>query len=564
MRHFIISMAVALMCAAAYAQSPEIPGDGHAMLRVDVKDNYLLLPVQEDVDNANVTVIASGDSRFAFNIRLAKEKVDYFVPLDLRHFGEEKLLLDITFHGKDLARETVGKYVCWWGIRQDDEFDTTNRERFRPAYHHTPIYGWMNDPNGMFFKDGLYHLCYQWNPYGSQWENMTWGHSVSRDLIHWESMPAVIEPDALGAVFSGSAVVDHRNTAGYGAGSVVAVYTSAGRNQTQSMAYSQDGGKTFTKFPGNPVITGEVGDFRDPKVFWNPDIERWNLILAAGQEMLIYSSADLKEWKFESSFGEGHGAHTSVWECPDLMKLNVRGTDRQKWLLICNCGGGPAGGSATQYFIGDFDGHKFTTDQKEALWMDYGKDHYATVTFDNCPEGRKIAIAWMSNWNYAGAVPTKQFRSADSLPRDLDIFEYDGKYYCGVTPSKELIALRGQRTRQPSETCEIVVDLKGNSQMELSNPKGEKVVMEYDSKAGTFSMDRTMSGDTSFSNDFPTKTVAPVHGQLKQLRIFIDRCSIEVFDSEGRMAMTNLLFPSEPYETLRSKGCKATIYQIQI
>ena len=196
--------------------------------------------------------------------------------------------------------------------------------------------------------------------------------------------------------------------------------------------------------------------------------------------------------------------------------------------------------------------------------MDYGKDHYATVTFDNGPEGRKIAIAWMSNWNYAGAVPTKQFRSADSLPRDLDIFEYDGKYYCGVTPSKELLSLRGAKTRQPSETCEIVVDLKGSAQLELSNPRGEKVVMEYDPKAGTFSMDRTMSGDTSFSNDFPTKTVAPVHGQLKQLRIFIDRCSIEVFDSEGKMAMTNLVFPSEPYGTLKSKGCKAIIYQIQI
>ena len=552
-----------LISFTAGAQALRMPGDRHAMLSVDVTDNYLLLPVQENVANANVKVIVAGEQKQAFNIRLAKEKVDYFVPLDIKRFGAGKILLDINFPGDGLKRDEVRNFVCWWEIRQSDGFDTANRERFRPAYHHTPVYGWMNDPNGMFYKDGLYHLYYQWNPYGSQWENMTWGHSVSRDLIHWEALPAAIEPDALGTIFSGSCVVDNANTSGYGAGSVVAFYTSAGQNQTQSSAFSSDDGKTFTKSLLNPVITGEIGDFRDPKAFWNPDARQWNLILAAGQEMQIYSSPDLKSWKYESSFGEGYGMHASVWECPDLMKLRVRGTDKSMWLLVCNTGGAPGGGSGTQYFVGEFDGHKFTTNQKEALWMDYGKDHYATVTFDNAPQGRRIAIAWMSNWQYSGGVPTKQFRSADSLPRDLDIFEYDGRFYCGVYPSPELAALRGDRIKQPSETCEIVVDLKGSASLVLSNPKGEKVIMEYDAKAQTFSMDRTGSGEVSFSKEFPVTTVAPTRGSIRQLRIFIDRCSIEAFDSDGKMAMTNLVFPSEPYNILKVKGCKATVYSIK-
>ena len=551
-----------LAAVSAGGQAVRVLGNSHAMLHVDVKDNYLLLPVQESVDNANVKVISSGKQLQSFNIRLAQDRVDYFVPLDLRRFATDKVLMDVSFNGKDLSMDAVRNFLCWKVIVQDDAFDTANRERFRPIYHHTPAYGWMNDPNGMFYKDGVYHLFYQWNPYGSQWENMTWGHSVSRDLVHWEARPAAIEPDALGTIFSGSCVVDRLNSSGFGTGAVIAFYTSAGQNQTQSMAYSTDNGDTFTKYVSNPVITGDVRDFRDPKAFWNGEAGMWNLILAAGGEMRIYSSHDLKDWKYESSFGEGYGCHESVWECPDLFALNVRGTGSRKWMLVCNTGGAPGGGCGTQYFIGDFDGHRFTTDQKETLWMDYGKDHYATVTFDNAPDGRRIAMAWMSNWQYSGVVPTMQFRSADSVPRDLDIFENEGRYYCGVTPSRELSSLRGDKARQPSEACEIVVDLKGPASIVLSNSKGEKVVMEYDPKDRSFLMDRNLSGNTSFNKDFPARTIAPVHGTLRQVRIFIDRCSIEVFDSEGKMAMSNLVFPSEPYDKLSLKGGKAVIYSI--
>ena len=552
----MMTLMLALVGASAQ-EKPQVLGKSHAMQRVEVKNKYLLLPVQEREENANVKVLVGGRQMKSFNVKLAVDQVDYYVPLDIRSFGSGDLLLDITFHGDRRFTGAMKDFICWREMKQSDAFDTQNREKFRPAYHHTPAYGWMNDPNGMFYKDGVFHLYYQYNPYGSQWENMTWGHSTSRDLIHWEAQPIAIEPDALGDVFSGSCVVDKRNN------EVVAMYTSAGKSQVQSIAFSKDNGQTFEKYAGNPVLVSSEEDFRDPKAFWNPEIQKWNLILAVGQEMRIYSSADMKEWTYESSFGKELGCHDGVWECPDLMKLQVRGTDKQKWLLICNINpGGPFGGSATQYFIGDFDGHKFTCEHNDTRWMDYGKDHYATVTFDNAPDGRHIALAWMSNWQYANQVPTKQFRSANSLPRDLDLYEFEGQTYCGVTPSREVNALRGKAVKSLTNTCEIVVDVKGTTEIALSNSLGEQVVMRYDVAKRTFSMDRIRSY-ASFSEAFPCKTVAPVYGDIRQLRIFIDNSSIEAFDAEGRLAMTNLVFPKEPYNKIKVVGGKATIYEIK-
>ena len=559
MKKLIVTMMTLLLTltGASAQEKPQVLGKSHAMQRVEVKGKYLLLPVQEREENANIRVLADGKEMQSLNVRLAVDKVDYYVPLDINRFGKKALLLDITFYGDRRFTGAMKDFLCWKEMKQSDTFDTANREKFRPAYHHTPAYGWMNDPNGMFYKDGVYHLYYQYNPYGSMWENMTWGHSTSKDLIHWEAQPLAIEPDALGAIFSGSCVVDKQNN------QVVAFYTSAGKAQVQSMAISKDNGMTFEKYSGNPVLVSTEEDFRDPKAFWNPDIQAWNLILAVGQEMRIYSSTDLKEWKYESAFGQEYGCHDGVWECPDLMKLPVRGTDKQKWMLICNINpGGPFGGSATQYFVGEFDGHKFTCEHKDTRWMDYGKDHYATVTFDNAPDGRKIALAWMSNWQYANQVPTKQFRSANSVPRDLDLFEHNGQTYCGVTPSKELLALRGQTVSKLPKTCEIVVDVKGSTEILLSNTLGEQVVMKYDAAKQTFSMDRTRSY-ASFSEAFPVETIAPTYGDIKQLRIFIDNCSIEAFDAEGKMAMTNLVFPNEPYNNIKVKGGKVTIFEIK-
>ena len=559
---------LASLAFAASAQDARFLSSNHCIYRINEQKNYLLLPVQEKAEMCNIKVVKNNTQVKALNVRLASNHIDYYVPLDLKQFGEDaKLALDIHVNGTYRNDGELSGFTCWKNMQLSDTFDTANREKYRPVYHHTPAWGWMNDPNGMFYKDGVWHLYFQYNPYGSQWENMTWGHSTSTDLIHWTFQGAPIEADAWGTIFSGSAVVDHNNTAGFGKGAVVAMYTSAGENQTQSIAYSNDNGQTFTKYDGNPVLTSNTPDYRDPHVFWNEDIKRWNMIMAEGQHMDIYSSADLKEWKLESQFGAEYGNHGGVWECPDLMKMKVRGTDQYKWMLLCNINpGGPFGGSATQYFVGQFDGHKFTCESAPEVtkWMDYGKDHYATVTFDNAPDGRHVAIAWMSNWQYANQVPTMQYRSANSVPRDLDLYEYQGQTYCGVTPSPELAAARPKKaTKTLTEACEMVVTLRGNATITLANDKGEQVVMTYDEKSRTFAMDRTKSGQKEFSDDFAALTVAPVHGKMSQLRLFIDRSSIEAFDADGKMAMTNLVFPTKPYNKVLVKGkAKYVVYNL--
>ncbi len=562
MKKIFFAMLALLTAVGVEAQKPQILGENHAMLRLEQGRKYVLLPVEEKAEIANVRIVGKDNlCQRRPNVRLAVDNVDYYVPLEIK----DGQLLDIIFHGDRRQAGNVKDFACWKELKYSDTFDTTNREKYRPLYHHTPQYGWMNDPNGMFYKDGEWHLCYQWNPYGSQWENMTWGHSVSKDLIHWEPMPTAIEADAIGTIFSGSCVVDKNNTAGYGKDAIIAFYTSAGEAQTQSMAYSTDGGRTFRKYEKNPVVTANKPDFRDPHLFWHEQTRKWIMPLAVGQEMQFYSSTNLKDWTYESSFGKEYGNHDGVWECPDLMPLPVRGTGQTKWMLLCNINpGGPFGGSATQYFIGQFDGHQFTCESKPEVtkWMDYGKDHYATVTFDNAPEGRRVAIVWMSNWQYAGIVPTKQFRSANALPRDLGLFTDGAETYCSVLPSKEVDALRGAKVKNPTEACEMVVDLKGSMELTLANAKGEQVVMRYDQQNQTFAMDRSKSGNVSFSEAFPIETVAPTHGQLKQLRIFIDRSSIEVFDADGKMSMTNLVFPTEPYNTVKVKGGKVTTYEI--
>ena len=580
MNHKTIShMAAALlMVAAAVTATAQTTADAkdvkflspnHCIYRIATPSNYLLLPVQEKAEMCNVKVVDNNNQVKTLNVRLAANHVDYYVPLCLKAYsGSKGLALNIHVNGTYRNDGELSGFTCWKNMQLSDTFDTTNREQYRPVYHHTPAWGWMNDPNGMFYKDGVWHLYFQHNPYGSQWENMTWGHSTSTDLVNWTFQGDPIEADAWGTIFSGSAVVDHQGTAGFGKGAVVAMYTSAGENQTQSLAYSTDNGQTFTKYAGNPVVTSNTPDFRDPHVFWNDDIKRWNMIMAEGQHMNIYSSADLKDWKLESQFGAEYGNHGGVWECPDLMKMKVRGTDEYKWMLLCNINpGGPFGGSATQYFVGQFDGHKFTCESAPEVtkWMDYGKDHYATVTFDNAPDGRRVAMAWMSNWQYANQVPTKQFRSANSVPRDLDLYEYEGQTYCGVTPSPELAAARPKKaTKTLSEACEMVVSLKGNATITLSNDKGEQVVMTYDEKSRTFAMDRTKSGLCDFSDEFAALTVAPVHGKLSQLRLFIDRRSIEAFDADGKMAMTNLVFPTRPYNKVTVKGkAKYVVYNLK-
>ena len=547
-------------------------GDGQSIVQIENQKKFLLLPVEEASPEAKLYMIADNDVVRNMNVRLAINKVDYFVPVDLSGFDNKSLSFNF-----QLIPDTA---ICWDEMKLSDEFDTTNRENFRPLYHFTPQYGWMNDPNGMVYKDGVYHLFYQYNPYGSMWGNMHWGHATSTDLVSWEHQPVAIAPDALGTIFSGSCVVDKDNTAGFGAGAIVAFYTSASDRQVQSMAYSLDNGRTFKKYARNPILTSTQRDFRDPKVFWHDATDKWIMILAVGQEMQIYSSANLKDWSYESSFGEGQGAHGGVWECPDLFELPVEGTNEKKWVLLCNLNpGGPFGGSATQYFVGTFNGKEFVNESpSKTKWMDWGKDHYATVTWSDAPDNRRIAIAWMSNWQYANDVPTSQYRSPNSVPRDLGLFTVGGETYLQSAPSPELQKLRdiskkrSFRVNGTRTVKEMIPVNEGAYEIELSiknlhadvigfrlyNDKGEEVDMQYDMKENRFSMDRCKSGDVGFNENFPALTWTAVESGKNELKLhlFVDKSSVEAFGDGGRFAMTNQVFPSEPYNHIDfySKG----------
>lgn len=539
----------------------------------DSLKKFLLLPVQENAPEGKVNIIVNNEFQLEqnINIRLAREKVDYYVPLDLSAYQGKSVSVDVT--------GMPASSLCWKEIKLSDTFDSSNRETYRPVYHHTPVYGWMNDPNGMFYKDGVYHLYFQYNPYGSMWGNMTWGHSTSTDLTHWTYEGTAIVPDAWGAIFSGSCVVDKDNTAGFGKGAVVAFYTSAkstpwGDVQSQSMAYSLDNGKTFIKYEHNPILTSTERDFRDPKVFWYAPGKHWVMMLAVGQEMQIYSSGNLKEWKKESSFGAMQGAHGGVWECPDLVEVAVEGSKEKKWVLICNLNpGGPFGGSAAQYFVGSFDGKKFVNESPtQTKWLDWGKDNYATVTWSNAPAGRCIALGWMSNWQYANNVPTTQYRSANTLARDLTLYRAGGELYLKSKPSPEIKKARAEEKKIPTfevkgnyEVASLLADNKGAYEIEMTienkgtskidfslmNEKGEKVAMYYDVVRKQFVMDRSASGIVGFSRDFPAVTVAPVRNTDQiHLRLFIDRSSVEAFGEDGEYVMTNLVFPAEPYNRM--------------
>ena len=597
-----VTMLGAFMTASGASSSEGIEVDhlgvNNTLVRVTGDSKYLLLPVQESNDDARINVLVDGRLDKVINVKLAKSKVDYYVPFDLSSYKGHELAMNIvTTQGRSTVREAKDD-ACWKNLTLSDTFDTTNREKYRPVYHHTPLYGWMNDPNGMFYKDGVWHLYFQHKPYGSKWQNLSWGHSSSKDLINWTPEPEALEPNGLGMVFSGSCALDTNNTAGYGKDAVLGLYTSADVSQTQSLVWSKDNGKTFEFYPANPIITLE-SEARDPNMFWDEKAGQWVLLLAHAleHEMLVFTSPDMKEWTLQSSFGKGIGAQGGVWECPDLFKLKVDGTDEEKWVLICNLNpGGPFGGSATQYFVGDFDGKTFKADTDSegkipTKWMDYGKDHYATVSWSDAPDNRRTVIGWMSNWQYAAEVPTMQYRSANTLPRDLSLFRApDGNIYLSSAPSPELLALRDKlsvnvkkanirkkavRYSLPeanSGVCEILLDVDARKSEQINfiiaNNDGEKVVMEYDVADHTLSFDRRESGNVDFSQDFPAVTVSPTfedNGKIS-LRIFIDRSSIEVFGNNGQFVMTNLVFPERPYTSLSisSTGGNARIENLKI
>lgn len=560
-------------------------GEMNTILQFEPTSRYLILPIEEAAPEAYIRIVVDGVQVGTFNACLAADSIDYVVPFDMQPYMGMNIVLDIHFplyhynkkhpYNKSVVCPDRRKFICWDEMQQSDRFVVHNKEQWRSTYHHTPLYGWMNDPNGMYYDalTGLWHLYYQFNPYGSRWGNMNWGHCISADLIHWTEQGVAVGADALGTIFSGSCVIDKRGDAGFGKNAVIALYTGADQSQKQSMAYSVDGGKTFRKYALNPVLCDTIADFRDPKVIWNAKRGCWTMVLACQQEMRFYSSSDLKSWTYDSRFGEGYGNHGGVWECPDFIEMPVEGKNESKWVLLCNINpGGPFGGSATQYFVGDWDGTTFTCidSKKEQKWLDYGKDHYATVTWHNAPQNRVVALGWMSNWQYANEVPTKQFRSQNTIARDLSLYVDDkGEYRVGVRPSVEVMRAKGESVRTLG--AEAIVEVKcpagkSNTVITLENDKGEKVVMTYNFKKKTFSMDRHKSGKVSFSKRFPATTTVPLfmNQDTYTLTLFIDRCSIEAFDGNGAWSMTNLVFPTKPYNKVSVSNGDYTIYKLKL
>ena len=555
---------------------------------------YMVIPIRETNGEVTLTIEKGGETIYVADIRLAGEgeEADYCVPLDLEHFSASKR--DVHFSGIDAAQ-------AWKLISFSDAPPEVPAEKYRPVYHHTPPYGWMNDANGLFYKDGVYHLYYQYNPFACVWGNMHWGHSTSTDMVHWEHQPVALYRDGYGHIFSGSSVVDKDNTAGFGAGAIVSFYTSYNTEreyiQTQCLAYSLDDGMTFTKYEGNPVLVPFDGikDFRDPKVFWYEPESKWIMIVSADREMRFYSSQNLREWEYMSAWGEGYGVQPRQFECPDFFQLSTA-EGETKWVMIVNVNPGCYfGGSATQYFVGEFDGREFTCDSpKETVkWLDWGKDHYATVCFSNTGD-RVIAVPWMSNWQYGTIVPTKYFRSANAIPRQLGLFKDGAEYYVSAYPVAELSKLEKEsRTLSGVSSTgifdttdgayeldlDLTVPAAGRSGFRLTNAAGDVVDLYFDAALQRFVFDRTKSGIVDFGersttheienhgrrktysmdyvNDFALATWAPMAVKgAHRMKILYDLTSLEVFIDGGRVAMTNLVFPNEPYDRLEAYSDK--------
>jgi len=464
---------------------------------------------------------------------------------------------------------------------ENEEVQADYEEQFRPQIHFTAEKNWINDPNGMVFLDGEYHLFYQHNPLGTNWGNMSWGHAVSEDLFRWEHLPVALFPDDLGAIFSGSAVIDKNNTAGFGENAMIAIYTSAGEKQAQSLAYSTDKGRSFKKYAKNPIIPNPgINDFRDPKVFWHEESEKWVMSLATYNSITFYGSAKLLEWTRLSAFEYYEGLPFGVWECPDLISMEYNGVE--KWVLIISTNGAPNGGTGTQYFIGDFNGNEFIPDAAPyPLWLDYGKDNYAGVTWSNEPQDRNILMGWLSNWEYAGQTPTSMFRGVMTLPRELFLDTHpDGHLIVGskivdeinVISENEEALFDGQVTNDvnldldATDAYELNVSISGFSSsgniLKLQNSNGDVVTIGYDMERGELIFDRTDSGTSDFSSSFSKSIENPVdfHEEILNLQIIVDQSSVEIFVNGGLSSQTNLVFPEEIYDELVLTGENHSFY----
>lgn len=452
------------------------------------------------------------------------------------------------------------------GENNINESEVSRDETYRPQIHYTPAANWINDPNGMVYADGVWHLYYQYNPYGNDWGNMSWGHATSRDLIHWQEKAVAMTPNEYGDIFSGSAICDSDNVAGFGSGAIVAFYTANGEHQQQCMAYSTDGGETFTQYAGNPVIPNrELSDFRDPKVFYDEASSQYVMALAKGWDCSIdfWGSKNLTSWTKLSEFRiANERCNRGQWECPDLIRLPYNGG--YKYVLIVSTNpGGPVSGSGTMYFTGEFNGTDFEADAQDyPLWLDSGSDNYAGVTWSNVGDGRSIYLGWMNNWNYAGSVPSSPWRSAMTLPRELSLVELDGQPVLSSSVVSEFAGISGELREASSGVCTggeayemiVALDPSVNTEFKVGNSIGEYIGVKVNSGAGKVILSRTSaSGDTSFNGLFGIPSMSASYDTSKNtlvLHIYVDRSSVEIISEDGLTVLTALVYPSEPYDRI--------------
>lgn len=537
--------------------------------QLDVTEKYLLFPINDKKDKNTTTILDNQGNLFlTFNARITDKPPKYYIKIDVHTLIDTSIEIEISTSKPLLPFAEF--------IKQAEYYEHPDIELHRPTYHYSSPEGWINDPVGLFYNKGIYHLYYQHNPYGMKWGNMSWGHATSENLIDWTTQPLALVPNELGAIYSGSIVIDSQNCAGFGENAIIALYTAAADTQTQCLAYSTDDGYTFTNYEHNPILINEdKTDFRDPKVFWHTETNKWIMSLATSPTISFYSSTDLKEWTLLSEFGSGIGSHKGVWECPDLFKLPYGKTHR--WVLLVSINaGGPNKGSATQYFIGNFDGTTFTAETLPyPLWLDYGKDCYAGTTWHNNPKDKPLYIAWMSNWQYANILPTKTFKNAMTLPRTLDIGNNGEHMIVKSYPIRELKKKRERIEEFPTQLVDKAVDIEyllddnqgvyelildfdivdlntSKIRVSLQNTVGESLQYTFNLNKGKLVIDRSTTGEHSFSKKFcKHKITAPLQIEKKyKLKLYIDKCSAELFINKGKTAMTNLIFPTEPYNTL--------------
>ena len=430
-------------------------------------------------------------------------------------------------------------------------------EPYRPQYHYSPPCRWMNDPNGMVYYQGEYHLFYQYNPKDVVWGTMHWGHAVSSDLVHWTTLPIAIAPDALGDIWSGSVVVDKNNTSGLVPGGGLVALFSYG-NQTQGAAYSSDRGRTWQMYSGNPILPALETDFRDPKVFWHEARQQWVMVIAAKKIIKIFTSSDLLQWDFASDFADIN-FYGGTWEVPDLFPLMLNG--QEKWVLIVSINpGGPAGGSGTRYYIGSFDGQTFTDENPhQVTWLDYGQDNYAGTSWASASDNRRLFIGWMNNWIYASKIPTSVWRGANTLARELSLRDTPE----GVRLVQSAVPEMKQLRKPLGSWTDLAIDGK----LVLDGITGQQLEIIAEFKLGTaerFGFDVLMndSQSTRILYHVPTAqlittrpgtgldgvnpiAVAPMTAEDERVRmhIFVDVSSVEVFGNDGLISITSQVFP---------------------